>query len=346
MSHELTNTDGLVLHANAAWHGLGKVVETAPSPGQALTLAGLDWQVEEGSLHGSFDDDKVMPEIESHKALLRSDNGDIFSVVGTNYQALQNDELAEFCYALADEGDVQVESAGSLKGGKRVWFLLKSDTLCIGDTCDEVEPYVLCFNSHDGSSSVEFMPTTVRVVCNNTLTWARKEKRGSGQAFRFRHTKNMKSYIKSATNEMRECFLDIEKWNERMNELAQSEITHDQLDAYFYRAYEKIQGKVPTVGTQLIEGVGKMDAAKQRKQREVIADWHVTFHSEREHHGLKPSKWLAVNAVTNWIDHQSRVVKSVRSDHKTVDEARAWSNLFGGNAVKKSKALALAQSMK
>jgi hypothetical protein len=45
MSHEITNTDDMVLHKEAAWHGLGNVVETAPSPGQALTLANLDWTV-------------------------------------------------------------------------------------------------------------------------------------------------------------------------------------------------------------------------------------------------------------------------------------------------------------
>ena len=149
MSHEITSTDDMVLHKTAAWHGLGNVVETAPTPGQALTLANLDWSISERSIItapvDSQDYHSDRP-ITTHKALQRLDNGDILSVVGSEYAVLQNQELAEFCYELADEGDVTVESAGSLKGGRRIWFLLKSETLCIGrdEECDEIAPYVLC----------------------------------------------------------------------------------------------------------------------------------------------------------------------------------------------------------
>ncbi len=340
MSHEITNTDGLVLHAKKAWHGIGKVVESAPTPGQALTLAGIDWQVEERELHLEQQTGLATmahTPITTHKALQRSDNNQVLSVVGTNYEVLQNEELASFCYDLAGEADVRVESAGSLKGGRRIWFLLKSETLCVGKQCDEVEPYVLCYNSHDGSSSLEFMPTTIRVVCNNTLTWARGK---SQNKFRFRHTKNMKSHMRAAVQEIRDCFLSIEEWNKNMDVLASQEMSHDQIGSYFWRAYEAVQGVVPS-----LEDGGKMAASRQARADETIDQWIRTLHREANDHQLPVTKWLAVNAVTNYIDHNSRVNRSVRSDHADSTEARTWSNLFGGNAAKKARALSVMQSM-
>ena len=37
--HRITETDHLVLHKTPGWHGLGKVVQDAPSPKEALQLA-------------------------------------------------------------------------------------------------------------------------------------------------------------------------------------------------------------------------------------------------------------------------------------------------------------------
>ena len=343
MAHEITSTDHLVLNKEAAWHGIGTVVEQAPSPGQALTLAKLDWKVEELPLlaregNGTGIEQNTQP-IVTHKALRRSDNQDILSIVGSAYQPLQNEEMAEFCYALADEGNVEVESAGSLKGGNRVWFLLKSDTMCVGEECDEVAPYVLCFNSNDGSSSVEFMPTTVRVVCNNTLTWARAK--SSSGAFRFRHTKNMKSQINEATQEMRECFLSINRWKERMNTLAEVEITQDELNRFFFEAYNKVQGKIPT--DQELQDGGRIKQTMLHRAHDTIAEWQEIFDHEHFHHECAPTRWLAMNAVTNWLDHSNKVVMTKRTQHTNEDEARQWSNLFGRAAKKKSKVLQLAQ---
>lgn len=50
MAHEITSRDGLVLHKNAAWHGLGTIVQDAPTTREALKLASLDWSVEQWPL--------------------------------------------------------------------------------------------------------------------------------------------------------------------------------------------------------------------------------------------------------------------------------------------------------
>jgi hypothetical protein len=46
MAHNITDTDGAVFHKQAAWHGLGLVIQEDMSPTQAMELAGLNWEVE------------------------------------------------------------------------------------------------------------------------------------------------------------------------------------------------------------------------------------------------------------------------------------------------------------
>lgn len=335
MSHEITKTDGLVLNKEQAWHGLGTVVETAPTPGQALTLASLDWKVVEKNLVAQLDDefDRPIQAITTHKALRRSDTGDILSVVGKGYEPLQNEELAMFAYDLAGEADVRVESAGSLKGGRRVWFLLKAETLCVGSDCDEVEPYVLMYNSHDGSSAVEFMPTTIRVVCNNTLTMARGQRT---KGFKFRHTTNLRDNIDGGIKAMRSCMDEIELWNTAMNGLASQTVDSAWLRDFWNRVYLLHVQKQPDNPTH-----EQFDRWVERKD-DLVSVWEQTFEEER-YKGCPPTKWLAANAVTRWMDHDKPVRMTKRGTHANVVEAKQWDKLFGITAGRKESVFALAR---
>jgi hypothetical protein len=84
---------------------------------------------------------------------------------------VQNEELADLAEQLNQDGIVKVESCGSLGNGKKVWFLLKGDSIFVTDR-DETQPFVLLANGHDGSLSLTIMATTVRVECENKLNIA------------------------------------------------------------------------------------------------------------------------------------------------------------------------------
>ena len=334
MSHEITTTDHLVLHKKEAWHGLGTVVETAPTPGQALVLANLDWKVDAHNLLADLSDDRAadVTPISTHKALRRSDTGDILSVVGKAYEPLQNEELAMFAYDLAGEANVTIESAGSMKSGRRIWFLLKSDTLCIGNQCDEVEPYVLLYNSHDGSSAVEFMPTTVRVVCNNTLTMARSSRE---RGFKFRHTTNLRSNIGRGVQVMRKCMEKVELWNTAMNGLSMQEVGPQWLQEFWSKAYHELVSQEPT-NQRRVENY-------EIKKEGTIQLWRETFDSEASEYGLRPTRWLAANAVTNWMDYVKPIRMTARGQHADATEAKQWDRVFGTTATRKEAVFEMAK---
>jgi hypothetical protein len=56
--------------------------------------------------------------------------------------------------------------------------------LRVGNTDDTILPYVLLANSHDGSLALRVVPTSVRVVCQNTLNLALGRAGSTGVAIR------------------------------------------------------------------------------------------------------------------------------------------------------------------
>ncbi len=184
------------------WHGFGTYVGDEPvlSP-EVLRLSGLDWGVEKRPLFTpSYDDDggqlvDSLSEVASHKSIVRTSDNSVLGIVGKGYTPMQNQESLSFMDSLADEGLIRYHTAGSLRDGKRIWLLAKVDSYDVlaGDQMDE---YMLLYNSHDGSGALRIIWTKVRVVCSNTAALALGGARGQGVYLR--HTKNIKTRVEEA----------------------------------------------------------------------------------------------------------------------------------------------------
>lgn len=170
------------------WHGLGTNVEDALSSNEALTAAGLDWNVVQKEIKTI--DNIPIPNV---KANVREIDNKVLGIVSDRYKVLQNLEAFQFTDELLG-GDILYETAGSLQGGRKVWLLAKlSNKYKFND--DEIIPYLVLSNSYDGSAPVRVAMTPVRVVCQNTLNLAlRKAKR----SWSVRHTSNIQNAIHEA----------------------------------------------------------------------------------------------------------------------------------------------------
>lgn len=169
------------------WHGLGTIVEDAPSSEEALKLAGLDWKVVQKSL---FTNSGV---VAGYKANVRESDHSVLGVVTDRYKVVQNTEAFAFTDNLLGEG-VKYETAGSLQGGKKVWILarLPKEYIMSGE---RITPYLVFSNTHDGSGAVKVAITPVRVVCNNTLNLALST---ANRCFGMVHTGDIKGKIDEA----------------------------------------------------------------------------------------------------------------------------------------------------
>ncbi|WP_367569484.1 DUF932 domain-containing protein [Lacrimispora sp.] len=159
------NVESMFYVREAPWHGLGTKVMNAPTSAEALTLAGLDWNVIQRSIE--TEDGIHLP---GFKANIRETDEKVLGVVTDRYKVVQNTDAFSFTDELLGEG-VTYETAGSLQEGKRTWLLAKLPEKYI-ISGDEIIPYMVFMNSHDGTGSIKAAMTPIRVVCQNTLNLA------------------------------------------------------------------------------------------------------------------------------------------------------------------------------
>lgn len=159
------NVESMFYTREKPWHGLGVMVQEAPTSAEALTLAGLDWRVVQSPI---VTEDGIP--INGFKANLREMDDKVLGVVTDRYRVVQNSEAFAFTDSLLGEG-VTYETAGALQEGRRTWLLAKLPQRYI-ISGDEITPYLVFMNSHDGSGAIKAAMTPIRVVCQNTLNLA------------------------------------------------------------------------------------------------------------------------------------------------------------------------------
>ena len=147
------------------WHGLGTMVEEALDSREALIAAGLDWDVVQKPVYTQDG-----AEIPGYFANVRLQDGNVLGVVTNRYKVVQNRDAFAFTDELVGEG-VRYETAGSLMGGRKTWILAKLPTRYIIQG-EQILPYLVFSNTHDGSGAIKIAMTPIRVVCNNTLNLA------------------------------------------------------------------------------------------------------------------------------------------------------------------------------
>jgi phage/plasmid-like protein (TIGR03299 family) len=167
MAHLVEN---MAYTGTTPWHGLGNKINPDSSLEEWKEAAGLNWEVIETPATFQMNDQHLA--IPNKKVLVRSDNNFPLSVVSDKYKTVQPDQVMEFFRDLVDQHNFEIDTAGVLKEGRRVWALAKtgSDFTLKGN--DKVESYLLLGTSFDNSLATVAKFTSVRVVCNNTLGFA------------------------------------------------------------------------------------------------------------------------------------------------------------------------------
>ena len=156
------------------WHKLGVSVSNDLTPVQMMDKAGLNWKVREVESFVEFDGKRIAT---GQKSLVRETDGKILTNVGADWNPVQNETAFEFFNDFVMSGEMEMHTAGSLKGGQMVWALAKvgESFELFGD--DRVDSYLLFSNPHQYGKSIDVRFTPIRVVCNNTLTFSLSNKK-------------------------------------------------------------------------------------------------------------------------------------------------------------------------
>ena len=318
MAHELEmakdGTASMAYVGETPWHGLGKRVPADVSPEQMLQAAGLDWTVEKMPL---FFNDSAGPVLTHARALVRSTDRKVLTVISDNWNPVQNLEAFQFFDDFVKAGDMEMHTAGSLREGKMVWAMaqIKDSFELFGG--DKVEGFLLFSNPHEFGRSIDIRFTPVRVVCNNTHTLALNST--NQHAVKINHRAKFNGdQVKMTLGIAKER---LDEYKEQALYLGQKKYQKETLVEYFNRvfpSFTKDESK-------------KLDLRKLpvgRQAEEAMA----TIHTQPGARFAEGSWWQAFNTVTYMVDH-----KLGRSQDSRLSSA--W---YGLNRAKKEQALELA----
>lgn len=152
------------------WHGLGQALEAGADIDTWKQAAGMDWKINRSRVRYGEGANQLVDA--SHHVLFRSDTKAPLGVVSPAYKIVNPGEVLEFFRDLVASQGYELNTAGTLFDGKRFWALARvaEDAVIVGE--DRVGGFLLLSSSCDGTLATTAKPTTVRVVCNNTLSMA------------------------------------------------------------------------------------------------------------------------------------------------------------------------------
>jgi len=299
------------------WHGLGQLMPAGQTVEQWQAAAGMDYQIKRGRIR--YATEVVNPNttasqlqtVDDKLVLFRSDTLAPLGVVSDSYKVVQPAAVLEFFREWADKGGVTIESAGVLFGGKRYFATAKlGDAVSVDGGRDKIVPYALLSTSADGSLATECRWTTVRTVCNNTLSIALKGK----SAFKVSHRsvfkpEDARDAVEAANSEFK-SFMDMART------LANIKMQSEEAESLTVNLLMKTSAEVARESAAFDKIMGLFNGGGKGSNFESAHD----------------TAWGWLNAVTEYADHHVRA---------RTDENRKAAALWGAGDALKQKALSL-----
>lgn len=348
MAHELTlRADGraeMAFVGETPWHGLGQRITKGASIGVWAKEAGMDWEALDGTPNvfipaaDNGDEGPGLIEFSEHKALWRSDTKAPLAIVGEGYQVVQPREVLEFFREMTETGGWHIHTAGTLKGGRRLWAMASNGEGAFVDRrhkgSDEIMQNILLATSMDGSMKTTAVPTAIRVVCANTLALALNSERYNAKMVRVSHRSVFEGdAVRKALGVASNSFA---AFMEQARELADTPINMEEarhvlgsiLDP---KREEKRQAALKLSWMGDLGQLANLEVGIEDNR--TIAGVLDLFNGLGMGSALKTSKgtrWGLLNAVTQYVDHAMG-----RTDDTRLDSA-----FFGRGADLKNKAFA------
>ena len=308
MAHQV---ETMAYAGETPWHGLGVSVNNDLTPAQMMDKAGLNWSVEQVDAFIELNGKKVKT---GWKSLVRSSDNKILTNIGQNWNPVQNEEAFNFFNEYVQEGDMEMHTAGSLKGGEMVWALAKVKESFDLFGGDKVESFLLFSNPHSYGKSIDVRFTPIRVVCNNTLSLSLQQ-----QAER---TVRVGHRVEFNADEVKKALGiasgKLQTYKEMAEFLGSKRYTADSLIQYYNDVFPRSTDKRVMNQPLSVDTLSK----NAKSCYDVIDTQPGAKYAEG-------SWWQAFNSYTFVTDHfQGR-----NADN------RLYSSWFGGNQLKKRNAL-------
>lgn len=284
MAHNLYK-DSMAYFGETPWHKLGTQFDQPFTAEDAMVAANLGFEVKKETMHRP---DGVL--IPNQFSTVNGDTNEILGTVKGRYTILQNKDAFKFFDVLLDEAGARYETAGAIGKGERVWLMARMPGALMPVKGDEVLPYCLLHNSHDGSGTVTARFVMTRVVCQNTLTAAMSE---ADEIVSIRHTSSVEQKLMMAGMVLKNYATHYAAMGKAVTQLADFRIDDDWLELYLKTL----------CGDPEAENIEQVTATKRTNRIEQI-EWHYQNGMGHDIPGVMGSAWGAYNAAIEWADYQ------------------------------------------
>ena len=276
----MSNVTSMFSADSPIYHGIGNVVKGAQTSAEAIKLAGLDWTADKRLIYTG---DGI--QIPDYYAITRSDNNEVLGISTKKYVPIQNSEAFAFTDSLLGNG-VTYETAGALKGGKRVWMLAKitdrQDYKLAGDEC---VPYLLFSNSFDAKGAVRVCLTVTRVICENTLNYALKNAKRSWSV---RHMGNIQMNLEEARETLKLTSRYLANMEEQADTMTQTVISPKFMEE---------------MANYLFPVKGDMTDLMKSRAENAQGTLRTLYNTKSDIKKFKGTAWGAYLAITDMASH-------------------------------------------
>lgn len=310
MAHGLDTTrSGKVRMAYAdsqvPWHLLGTPMKGLQTADEMLKAAEADFTVvltkvaaldEHGNVIFTHDKDgnDIPLVVEDSRATVRINTDgtyDSLSTVGTRYVVQQNRECLEKAISIvgASAGDAIVDTCGVLHSGREFFASIDLGSIVIDPrgANDKIERYLLVRNGHDGKTAITYANTSIRAVCNNTVTAGLK---AALRTFTARHTRNQDNAI----NEAREVLNLSTEWADEFTKTAELMMSISMPVGSM---------KLDKVLDNLFPSSIHDSRTKQKNREDIYESVKSIYASDKNAGKVGNNGWAAYNAVVEYLDH-------------------------------------------
>jgi len=314
------------------WHGLGVRVEDTMTPEEMLEVAGLNWTVSKRPAYTidapTWREDVGLLTAAGHHFIVRDSDNSVLSACGEDYVPFQNADTFRFFKKFVSNGEMKMETAGSLKNGQDIWGLAKLQFSFELPGGDRIEGYLLINSPHVSGKALTILFTPIRVVCANTMALALNSE---GKRFRVLHLQTFDE--------------DVMKAAEEALGISETKMAEFQEQATFLSNQQAKPLDVQKFIAELFQPQLLIERAFDiANDIPILDEFNRTAEQVHDAIALSPGAelksakgtwWGALNGVTYHMDHTKRESERVKG-------GALYSSWLGPNAATKRRALDLA----
>lgn len=258
----------------ATWNKVGFDIREATNVDEAMKIAGLDYEVVKAPVYLSSK--ARVPGVMATK--IKGTN-EVFGIVGENYNVVQNRDAFAFVDSIVSEG-LEFCKAGQ---NKYFVYLIASlpKTKVLGD---DVQPYIIFQNSHNGTSTVRAAICPLRIVCENQFNFAFRE---ADNKVSLRHSARVMDKLNDAQDVLRMNAGYMNEFTKKAEDMALIKISDVKVNSIIEEYF-----KIPENATER-----KINSIEESRTLFLSA------YNAEDNQNFKGTAWGMVNAFSDYVTH-------------------------------------------